>query len=184
LRWQCVDGGSGTAVADILGIAFRKILVSIHQELLPLISTFHTPNNPDLDRYANLETFNSFVRETVRRVRAIPGVDLASITTDLPVTHLSRRSAVKIEDRPDESGKGLFSEVTSVTPEYFKVLQASLIRGRYFTEDEDAGKQPVAIIDESTARTYWPDRDAIGRRLSMATFRRTTHPSRGAPWLA
>ncbi|HWZ43788.1 MAG TPA: ABC transporter permease [Candidatus Saccharimonadales bacterium] len=130
------------------------------------------PNNPDLDRYFNLETFNSFVRETVRRVSAIPGVDLAAMTSDLPVTHLSRRSAVKIEDRPDESGKGLFSEISSVTPEYFKVLQASLVRGRYFTEDEDAGKQPVAIIDESTARTYWPDRDPIGRRLSMTSFRK------------
>jgi predicted permease len=130
------------------------------------------PNNPDVDRYANLEIFNSFVRETVRRVRAIPGVDFAAMSSDLPVTHLSRRSAVKIEDRPDESGKGLFSEITSVTPDYFKVLQASLVRGRYFTEDEDAGKQPVAIIDESTARTYWPDRDPIGRRLSMTSFRK------------
>jgi putative ABC transport system permease protein len=132
---------------------------------------FPAPNNPDMDRYAKPEILNSFVRETVRRVSAIPGVDLASMTTDLPVTHLSRRRAVNIEDRPDESGKGLFSEITSVTPEYFKVLQASLVRGRYFTEDDDTGKQPVAIVDESTARTYWPDRDPIGRRLSMRPFR-------------
>src|SRR5206468_202504 len=139
------------------------------------------PNNPDLDRYSsNPEVLNSFVREVVRRVNAIPGVDLASMTTDLPVTHLSRRRPVNIEDRPDESGKGLFSEITSVTPEYFKVLQASLVRGRYFTEDDDTGKQPVAIVDESTARTYWPDRDPIGRRLSMRSFRKddTANP----PW--
>ena len=136
------------------------------------------PNNPDMDRYAKPEIFNSFVREAVRRVSAIPGVDLASMTTDLPVTHLSRRRPVNIEDRPDESGKGLFSEITSVTPEYFKVLQASLVRGRYFTEDDDTGKQPVAIVDESTARTYWPDRDPIGRRLSMRSTRGAANP----PW--
>ncbi len=136
------------------------------------------PNNPDMDRYAKPEILNSFVREALRRVRAIPGVDLASMTTDLPVTHLSRRRPVNIEDRPDESGKGLFSEMTSVTPEYFKVLQASLVRGRYFTEDDDTGKQPVAIVDESTARTYWPDRDPIGRRLSMRSFRGAANP----PW--
>src|SRR6476660_6966221 len=129
------------------------------------------PNNPALDRYARPEIFNAFVREAVRRVGALPGVELASMTTDVPVTHLSRRRAVNIEDRPDESGKGLFSEITSVTPEYFKVLQASLVRGRYFTEDDDTGKEPVAIVDESTARTYWPDRDPIGRRLSMRSFR-------------
>lgn len=136
------------------------------------------PNNPDMDRYAKPEILNSLVREAVRRVSAIPGVDLASMTTDLPVTHLSRRRPVNIEDRPDESGKGLFSEITSVTPEYFKVLQASLVRGRYFTEDDDTGKQPVAIVDENTARTYWPDRDPIGRRLSMRSTRGAANP----PW--
>ena len=136
------------------------------------------PNNPDLDRYAKPEIFNTFVREAVRRVGALPGIDLASMTTDLPVAHLSRRRPVNIEDRPDESGKGLFSEITSVTPEYFKVLQASLVRGRYFTEDDDTDKQPVAIVDESTARTYWPDRDPIGRRLSMRSPRGAANP----PW--
>src|SRR5438874_4361134 len=137
------------------------------------------PNNPDLDRYSsNPEILNSFVREVVRRVNAIPGVDLASMTTDLPVTHLSWRPRVNIEDRPDESGKGLFVEVTGATPEYFKVLQASLVRGRYFTEADDIGKQPVAIVDESAARTYWPDRDPVGRRLSIRTPRGAANP----PW--
>ncbi len=139
------------------------------------------PNHPDMDRYAKPEILNSFVREAVRRVSAIPGVDLASMTTDLPVTpvaHLSQRRPVNIEDRPEESGKGLVSETTSVTPEYFKVLQASLVRGRFFAEDDQPGKQLVVIVDETTARTFWPDRDPIGRRLSMRSFRGAANP----PW--
>jgi putative ABC transport system permease protein len=136
------------------------------------------PNNPDMDRYAKPEIFNAFVREAVRRVGALPGIDLASLTTDLPVAHLSWRRPVNIEDRPDESGKGLISEVTSVTPEYFKVLEASLVRGRYFTEDDETGKSAVAIVDESTARTYWSDRDPIGRRLSI----RSTRGAGSPPW--
>jgi predicted permease len=136
------------------------------------------PNNPDMDRYGKPDILNSFVREALRRVRAIPGVESASLTTDLPVTQSSRPRVVNIEDRPDESGKGLFSEVTSVTPDYFKVLEASLVRGRYFTDDDDTGKQQVAIVDESTARTYWPDRDPIGRRLSMRSTRGAANP----PW--
>jgi predicted permease len=134
-----------------------------------------------MDRYAKPEILNSFVREAVRRVHAIPGVDQASMTTDLPVTpvtHLTRRRPVNIEDRPDESGKGLVSEVTSVTPEYFKVLQAPLIRGRYFAEDDQPGKQLVVIVDETTARTFWADRDPIGRRLSVRSFRGAANP----PW--
>ena len=135
------------------------------------------PNNPEMNRYAQPENLNTFVREAVRRLGATPGVDLASMTTDLPVTHLSERGLINIEDRPDESGKGLFSEVTGVTPEYFKVLQASLVRGRFFAEDDQPGKQLVVIVDESTARTFWPDRDPIGRRLSIG--RAATNP----PWL-
>jgi len=142
------------------------------------------PNHPDMDSYAKPEILNSFVREAVRRVHAIPGVDLASMTTDLPVTHLSRRRAVNIEDRPDESGKGLVPEVTSVTPEYFKVLQASLVRGRFFADDDQPGKQLVVMVDESTARTFWPDRDPIGRRLGIgrtATAARTATTT-NLPW--
>jgi putative ABC transport system permease protein len=139
------------------------------------------PNNADMDRYAKPEVLNSFVRETLRRMRAIPGVDLAAMTTDLPVTHLSRRRPVNIEDRPEESGKGLFPEITSVTPEYFKVLQAPLVRGRYFAEDDEPGKQPVVIIDETTARTFWPDRDPIGRRLSIKSTVRLRSAA-NPPW--
>jgi putative ABC transport system permease protein len=138
------------------------------------------PNHPDMDRYAKPEILNAFVRESVRRVSAIPGVDLASMTTDLPVTHLSRRRLVNIEDRPEESGKGLFSEITVVTPEYFKVLQAPLIRGRYFAEDDEPGKQPVVIVDETTARTFWPDRDPIGRRVSVDRY--SIRGAANPPW--
>jgi predicted permease len=140
------------------------------------------PNDPQMDRYAHPEILNTFVREALRRVRALPGVDLASMTTDLPVTHLSRRAPINIEDRPEESRKGLFSEATGATPEYFKVLQASLVRGRYFTEDDDTGKQPVVIVDESTARTFWPDRDPIGRRLSIGRAATDRRAATDPPW--
>ena len=66
-----------------------------------------------------------------------------------------------------------------MTPDYFKVLQAPLVRGRFFTEDDQTGKQLVAIVDESTARTFWADRDPIGRRLSIGIGRATINP----PWL-
>jgi putative ABC transport system permease protein len=134
------------------------------------------PNNPALDRYAQPEVLNSFVREAVHRLKTIPGVELASMTTDLPVTHSARRGIINIEDRPVESGKGLIAEVTRVTPDYFNVLRASLARGRFFSEDDQAGKPLALIVDESTARSFWPDRDPLGRRLSIG--RAATNP----PW--
>jgi predicted permease len=44
-------------------------------------------------------------------------------------------------------------------------MQAPLLRGRFLTEDDEDGKQPVAIVDETTARKYWPTRDPLGRLL-------------------
>src|SRR5437588_12725433 len=58
------------------------------------------PNNPDLDPYAKPGMLNSSLRDALRRVPAIPGVEFASLTTDLPVTHSSRPRVVNIEDPP------------------------------------------------------------------------------------
>ena len=62
---------------------------------------------------------------------------------------MAQRFPINIEDRLDESREGLFFEITSVTPEYFKVLQASFVRGRLFAEDDQSGKQPVVIVDKA-----------------------------------
>jgi hypothetical protein len=72
-----------------------------------------------------------------------------------------------IEDRPSTSKDELRAEDILVSPDYFKVMQAPLIRGRFFTKDDEDGKPRVAIIDESTARRFWPDRDPLGRRLRL-----------------
>jgi putative ABC transport system permease protein len=57
------------------------------------------------------------------------------------------------------------------------VLRATLLRGRSFTEGDEDGKQPVAIIDESTARKYWPSRDPLGRQVRFGK-----DPTK--PWLS
>jgi len=130
------------------------------------------PNDPKTDPYLGIRGKATFDREVLRRMKAIPGVDLAAITSSLPTTN-SNPNAVgglaierfAIEDRPLESSQDLSAERIRISPDYFKVLQATLLRGRSFTEGDEDGKQSVAIIDESTARKYWPDRDPLGRQV-------------------
>lgn len=55
-----------------------------------------------------------------------------------------------------------------VSSAYFDLLGMPLIRGRRFTPDEERGGAPVVIVSESTARTFWPDRDPIGQQLRLA----------------
>jgi predicted permease len=62
----------------------------------------------------------------------------------------------------------LSAEVIRISPDYFRVIQTPLVRGRYFNEDDENGKLPVVIIDEATARRYWgPDHDPVGRRVRI-----------------
>ena len=130
------------------------------------------PNDPKTDPYLGIRGTAAFDRELLRRLQAIPGVELAAITSSLPTANSNpnavgglRVEGFAIEDRPVESAQDLRAERIRISPDYFKVLQATLLRGRSFTEGDEDGKQPVAIVDESTARKYWPTRDPLGRQV-------------------
>ncbi len=123
------------------------------------------PNDPKADPYLKLSQQTVFKRELQRRMNAIPGVQLAGNTSDLPTTSQTNSDALTIEDRPLEASQDLRAERIWVSPDFFRVMQAPLVRGRFFTDGDEDGKQPVAIIDEATARRYWTGRDPLGRRL-------------------
>ncbi len=130
------------------------------------------PNEPEADPYLHNLPRANFDRELLRRVKAIPGVELAAITSALPTTNTNPNAVgglanegFAIEDRPVESSQGLQAERIRISPDYFKVLQSTLLRGRSFTEGDEDGKALVAIIDESTAHKYWPTRNPLGRRV-------------------
>ncbi len=124
------------------------------------------PNDPKLDPYLGIGKRAAFIRELLRRVSAIPGVDLAGTTSNLPtIARVNNNDALTIEGRSLESTEGLRAELIRVSPDYFRVMRAPLVRGRLFSETDQDGQPPVALIDETTARRYWPGQDALGRRL-------------------
>lgn len=130
------------------------------------------PNDPKTDPHPGISGKATFARELLRRMKAIPGVELAAITSALPTTNISSSAAgslalesFAIEDRPVESSQDLRAEKIRISPDYFQVLQATLLRGRSFTEGDEDGKPLVGIIDESTARKYWPTQDPLGRHV-------------------
>ena len=136
------------------------------------------PNNPQLDPYHTFAQQIPFNRELLRRANAIPGVELAAITSNLPAADTinsdsaaygsTNHNSLAIEDRPMESSEDLSAEIIRISPDYFRVIQTPLVEGRFFTEEDENGKLPVAIIDEATARRYWwPDHDPVGRRLRI-----------------
>ncbi|HYK09210.1 MAG TPA: ABC transporter permease [Gemmatimonadales bacterium] len=136
------------------------------------------PNDRETDPYRDVPRRATFDRELLRRMNALPGVELAGITSALPSTNTNPNAVggitnegFAIEDRPVEVSLDLRAERIRISPEYFTVLQTSLVSGRAFTEDDADGKPLVAIIDESTAHKYWPNSDPLGRRVRFSRDR-------------
>jgi predicted permease len=126
------------------------------------------PNDPKTDvLYGDFSKRTSFFRDVIRRVATIPGIDRAAMTSDLPGARPATTAALVIEDRAADSSQGVTAEVIRVSPDYFMLMQSPLIRGRFFLESDESGKQEVAIIDETTARRYWSGIDPVGRRFRM-----------------
>jgi predicted permease len=125
------------------------------------------PNDPKNDPYGNVPKRAAFLREVLRRVTALPGVQEASIGGggSLPMMHSRNAFPFTIEGRPAESERAPVAEFASVTPKHFDTLQIPLLSGRNFTDADDDTATPVALIDQTLVRRFWPNESPIGKRL-------------------
>lgn len=120
--------------------------------------TYPTQQNVD-EFYANLQ----------RKVEAMPGVQAAGFSTDIPVIgrHSSRLFAAQDYVRKANEGFSLASNYL-VSGDYFQALRIPLIEGRYFNPaDEQPGAPLVAIVSQSFARRYYPGRDPVGMGIKV-----------------
>ena len=116
--------------------------------------------------YSKPEQVRGFYSELLDRVQRLPGVEAAGAVSALPLsgqgssgTTTVDSQSVPLEETTPEADQRV------ATPDYFKAMGISLVRGRFFdTRDSDTAA-PVAIVDESLAQTYWPNQDPIGKRL-------------------
>jgi len=96
------------------------------------------------------------------RIRALPGVKLATPIQILPFTgfQVPPISVPGLAGPPNINGQ--LPYLTAATPELFEILGLEIVQGRRFTTDDEAGP-PVAIVNESMARSVWPGKSAIGQ---------------------
>jgi len=101
-------------------------------------------------------------RQIVGKISALPGAKSAALTSLLPVSGNGNTDWIRFVGRPYD-GKHIEINDRDVSADYFKTLQAKLLRGRYFTDDEDDSKLHVAIINQAFAKKYFPGEDPIGK---------------------
>lgn len=105
------------------------------------------------------------------------------MTTSLPVTTRAAQADVIVEEHAIESRQGFSAEVIGVSPDYFKLMEAGLVAGRFFVENDEVDKQEVAIVDEATARRFWPDQDPINRHIRLGQSGTLRSGTPNIPWL-
>jgi predicted permease len=97
---------------------------------------------------------------------AQPGVEASGVVFPLPFSGTGGSSSFTIEGRPAGPGDpGPHSDIAAASPGFFRAVSIPLRAGRFFTEEDRQGSEPVAIIDENLAKQYWPGQDPIGVRI-------------------
>jgi predicted permease len=115
---------------------------------------------------ADLDTA-AFAGRVLDGIRALPGVQVASATSAMPLFGFELTSiAPEGHDLP-EGQTGISVVSASVDEEFFATLAIPILAGRGFLASDRAAAMPVAIVNETLARHYWPDREAVGRRFRL-----------------
>jgi macrolide transport system ATP-binding/permease protein len=114
--------------------------------------------------YSKPEQKIALYHQTLEKVSAMPGVQSAAVTSDLPLNCNCDTDWIRIPGKPFH---GEHNEVLQrdVSPQYMTVLKAKLLRGRLFTEADDANHPQTILLNESMAKKYFPGEDALGKMI-------------------
>jgi predicted permease len=118
----------------------------------------------------------NFYRTTLEQVSGLPGVTSAAAVNHLPLAGDTWSNSFLLDDRPAPAPGERFTAVYRISsPGYFRTMKTRVLSGREF-EDSDANPEtPVAVINETMSKRYWPGKNPIGRRLRFGS---------DAPWVS
>jgi predicted permease len=107
-------------------------------------------------------------QQLLDRIRRIPGVQGAEITTEVPMTHQINSIPFWVDShRPASVAEAPRTLGFIAGPDFLRVMRIPLIRGRFITEQDSVNSPLVAVIDSELARTYFPGRDPVGRTITF-----------------
>jgi putative ABC transport system permease protein len=117
----------------------------------------------------------AFYQQLAERLRELPGAQAAAGVSSLPLSMSTRSTGIMIDGAPPSApGQIPLVDYRSVTPGYFSTMGIPLLRGRDVAWSDTPTSEPVIAISDAMARKFWPNQDALGKRIRHA-------PS--APWV-
>lgn len=123
--------------------------------------------DPHMVRFTEAQT-ERFYEDLMRRVRQLPSVESAALTSGLPMGTDQDGVSVVPEGYQMPAGKESFPVDMGVADEgYFQTLGVQLLRGRGFLASDTPASPKVAVVDEQFAKHYWPGSDGLGKRFRL-----------------
>jgi len=125
--------------------------------------------SPPEERYADDASRRALYARLLERLERVPGASAVAAGSMVPLGEGVYGSVFVIEGRPhpnDAGGEWPMAEAApAVSPEWLRTMRVPLLRGRPLAEADREGAPPVVLVSEGLARKYWPDGDALGKRI-------------------
>ncbi len=138
-------------------------VADVHQPKQVLTFNVNLPTG----RYTTNEKRAAWLNNSLERLRSLPGVTHAEITTALPDGQDSENDDLQIENRPVPPGKFQSTVKLSVTSGYFDAVHIPLSSGRTFSQSDNLDAQPAAMVSRKFAEKYFPGESPLGRRVQL-----------------
>ncbi len=163
---------SDIAIAFVLLVG-AGLLISTYVRLLNVDFQFNPKNvlSVEVELYGGASPYSEpkprrvFFKQVLDRIESLPGIQFASAASASPITGSYSSSIFKIEGLPDDKNSGYVPR-TKIFPDYFRVLNIPLLKGRYFTEQDIAASAPVVIVNDTMAQRFWPDENPVGKYIT------------------
>ena len=114
------------------------------------------------------EGLRAFYQEVVTRIEALPGVEAAGATGDFPLHTSYWTTAFRINNDPWPKDRSVTTNYARVMGDYFGAMRIALKQGRLFMSTDGADGMKVAVVNETFAKRFLPERGAIGARLQFS----------------
>lgn len=169
-RWLVV---SQIAFAGIITIATGVMIRTLGN--LERVDTGFEPQgvltlsiSPPFNRYQQPDQRIVFWRQVLDRLAAVSGVEAVGAVSVMPLSDLYNNLSLRVEGRVTTSiGDAPDGRVQYVTPGLADALGLRVLRGRFFTAADGPDSQPVVVVSETFANTFWPGQDPIGKTMKV-----------------
>jgi predicted permease len=118
-------------------------------------------------RYGDGPKVAAFQQQLLDRLTALPGVQSAGLTSDLPWTGYDENAGFTIEGKTFPPNDGPGGRYHFVSSDYFRTIGVPLVAGRFFNESDRMDSPNVVLINHAMAELYWPGESAVGKRFTF-----------------